>query len=102
MDIVDKMRVMADDVGGDLVWCDEAADTIEALRVTMLEECSKRGHLMAEAHELRKRIAELESDAARYRWLRQGCCDKDTAASRIAQNEYGMHWDAAIDAAMKS
>lgn len=65
MDIVDKMRVMADDVGGDLVWCDEAADTIEALRVTMLEECSKRGHLMAEAHELRQRIAELETKERR-------------------------------------
>ncbi len=51
--------------------------------------------------ELRSRVAELEQDAARYRWLRDGCCDKDTAASRIAQNEYGMHWDAAIDAARK-
>ena len=54
-----------------------------------------------EIERLRAQVAELEKDAKRYRWLRDGCCDKDTAASRIAQNEYGMHWDAAIDAARK-
>ena len=42
----------------------------------------------------------MARDAARYRWLRDGCCDKDSVATRIAQNEYGMEWDAAIDAAM--
>ncbi len=54
-----------------------------------------------EIERLRAQVAELEKDAKRYQWLRDGCCDKDTAASRIAQNEYGMHWDAAIDAARK-
>jgi hypothetical protein len=63
--------------------------------------CDRPGCIRAQRDELRDRIAELETDAARYRWLRDGCCDKDTAASRIAQNEYGMHWDAAIDAARK-
>ncbi len=61
----------------------------------------QRNMINAACEPLRKRIAELETDAARYQWLRDGCCDKDTAASRIAQNEYGMHWDAAIDAARK-
>lgn len=46
-------------------------------------------------------IERLRLDAARYRWLRDGCCDKGTEASRIANNEYGMDWDATIDAAMK-
>lgn len=47
--------------------------------------------------------AELEAlrkDAERYRWLREQCSHKGTEGSRIAANEYGMDWDAAIDAAM--
>lgn len=45
-------------------------------------------------------IAELRKDAERYRWLREQCSHKGTEGSRIAANEYGMDWDAAIDAAM--
>lgn len=43
---------------------------------------------------------EAGRDAARYRWLRNGCNEKQSEASRIANNLYGMEWDAAIDAAL--
>lgn len=39
-------------------------------------------------------------DAARYRWLRNGCDQKDSAATRIAAKCYGLEWDERIDAAM--
>ena len=38
-------------------------------------------------------------DAARYRWLRDGCDTKGSAASRIASDCYGLEWDKLIDAA---
>ena len=38
-------------------------------------------------------------DAARYRWLRDGCDIKGSAASRIASDCYGLEWDKLIDAA---
>ena len=41
----------------------------------------------------------LRADAERYRWLRDGCDDKLSEATRIAADCYGMEWDAAIDAA---
>lgn len=41
----------------------------EVLRRVILEECAKRIPLMQEAHELRVRVAELDKDAARYRFL---------------------------------
>jgi hypothetical protein len=40
-----------------------------------------------------------KEDAERYRWLRNGCDEKHSRASHIAQHCYGMEWDAAIDAA---
>ena len=56
---------------------------------------------MKEAHAaLEQRIKELERDAARYRWLRDGNNDKLTMAKRIAENHYGMEWDSLIDRAM--
>ena len=45
---------------------------------------------------------ELKRDAARYRWLRDGCDHKRSEATRIAVNLYGLEWDMAIDAAMQS
>lgn len=47
-------------------------------------------------------LGSLQADAARYRWLREGCCHKGTVASRIARDAYGMDWDACIDRAMKA
>lgn len=44
--------------------------------------------------------AAVVRDAERYRWLKQGCSDKGTKASHIAENLYGFEWDEAIDAAM--
>lgn len=38
-------------------------------------------------------------DAERYRWLRDGCDTKGSAASRIASDCYGLEWDKLIDAA---
>jgi hypothetical protein len=43
---------------------------------------------------------EMKRDAERYRWLRDGCNEKRSAASRIAADCYGLEWDARIDAAM--
>ncbi len=51
--------------------------------------------LSAQAAELEA----LRADAERYRWLRDGCDDKLSEATRIAADCYGMEWDAAIDAA---
>lgn len=48
-----------------------------------------------------RRLAELERDALRYRWLREGCNVVDSEAERIALRLWGQHWDAAIDAAME-
>ena len=53
------------------------------------------------AQYLREKIAELEADAKRYRWLREGCDEKGSRASRIAANLYGMEWNENIDKAMK-
>lgn len=39
-------------------------------------------------------------DAERYRWLRNENNDKGTKGIHIAQNLYGIEWDAAIDAAI--
>lgn len=50
--------------------------------------------------ELLEFARQLRKDAERYRWLREQCSHKGTEGSRIAANEYGMDWDAAIDAAM--
>lgn len=60
-----------------------------------------RLHAMGSEREVRlmARVAELERDAGRYRWLREGCNDKGSKASLIAANHYGFEWDAAIDAA---
>ena len=53
------------------------------------------------AEEVEQRIAQLEKDAARYRWLREGNDAKHGAAWHVAVNLYGCEWDAAIDAAIK-
>lgn len=80
----------------------------EALRAALLDEAAKRIPLMQEAHELRERMAELEQDAARYRFL-------ESDFSPMGLNIDGNHaWayrrnamlkgpslSAAIDAAMK-
>jgi len=78
-ELVDRLRAFVELDGGDTADVEAAADEIERLR--------------AELEALRK-------DAERYRWLRNGCDDKGSPATRIAANCYGMEWDAAIDAAM--
>lgn len=47
------------------------------------------------------RLRAAEMDAARYRWLREGCDEKQSMATHIAAHLYGLEWDAAIDTAMK-
>ncbi len=49
---------------------------------------------------LEMEFLEMKRDAERYRWLRDGCNEKRSAASRIAADCYGLEWDARIDAAM--
>lgn len=46
-------------------------------------------------------LTDEQKDAARYRWLRDGCNEKGSRASHIAANFYGMEWDAAIDDAIR-
>lgn len=50
--------------------------------------------------ELQAKVAELEKDAARYRWLRRQCDEKGSRGSIIAASHYGMDWDRNIDEAM--
>ena len=45
-------------------------------------------------------MATLRKNAERYLWLREGCNEKRSAASRIAADCFGLEWDAKIDAAM--
>lgn len=45
-------------------------------------------------------IESAGADSERYRWLRDGCDDKLSEATRIAANCYGIEWDAAIDSAI--
>lgn len=60
----------------------------EILRLHSSLECEKRWR------------KDAEEDAERYRWLREGCNEKWSAASRIAADCFGMEWDAKIDAEM--
>lgn len=48
-----------------------------------------------------EQMRRMAKDAARYRWLRDGCDEKHSEATRISSNCYGMEWDAAIDAARR-
>ena len=54
----------------------------------------------AEITRLRAEAEALRKDAERYRWLRDGCNYKHSAANSIAVNRYGMERDAEIDAAL--
>lgn len=56
----------------------------------------------AELDRLQARVSELEVDAERYRWLRDGNNEKDSLATNIATHMYGLEWDAAIDTARKA
>ena len=47
-----------------------------------------------------KRLAEVEKDAARYVWLRDGNDAKHGRAAKIVDNHYGLEWDDLIDLAM--
>lgn len=93
--------------------CQEAADVIESLRaeVAVLQmACSRWERALEhgadrirnaenESDSLRAEVEALKADAGRYRWLREGCNDKASVATRIATRFWGMEWDAAIDAA---
>ena len=56
---------------------------------------------MLTASERGDQLEKARKDAKRYRWLRDGCDYKDTEATRIAKDEWGRDWDAAIDKAMQ-
>ena len=58
------------------------------------------GEAAAEITRLRAEAEALRKDAERYRWLRDGCNYKHSAANSIAVNRYGMERDAEIDAAL--
>ncbi len=78
----------------------ELAEILEGMR---LPAGYNNRALKDAAGELRRLLAEneaLRSDAARYRWLREGCKTIDGDATRIAADVWGQEWDAAIDAAM--
>jgi hypothetical protein len=88
----------------------EAADIVERLRYTASKGISVWGDLQIEAADtiqsLRARVAELEQDAARYRWLRDGDWRpfdyewlRDIDAIGMGSN-YEEVLDAAIDSAM--
>ena len=94
-------------------WCHfraaEARERILLARIAEIEE--QRGQWAGLCVRLEARIAELEADAERYRWL-AGKAHKDTAYDRYGN---GAHWsigffasdgrhtlDAAIDAARKA
>lgn len=49
--------------------------------------------------ELQRRVAELEANDRRYRWLRDGNDDKTSSYARdLANKHYGSEWDRIIDA----
>lgn len=73
-------------------------DAFRDSRNYLIEEISSH---LSEIAELREALRSAEIDAARYRWLRDGCDEKYSPATHIAVNCYGMEWDAAIDTAMK-
>lgn len=64
-----------------------------------------RGQLLAEVERLHAKVAELERDAARYRWLRDAPATKESEPIRswLWNRPYGANManlDDAIDAAM--
>ena len=83
-DIVERLRNWADD--------DRDGEFSHHKRM-QFEAAAEITRLRAEAEALRK-------DAERYRWLRDGCNYKHSAANSIAVNRYGMERDAEIDAAL--
>ena len=84
IDIVERLRNWADD--------DRDGEFSHHKRI-QFEAAAEITRLRAEAEALRK-------DAERYRWLRDGCNYKHSAANSIAVNRYGMERDAEIDAAL--
>lgn len=70
--------------------CRRAAEAMEA-------EVKRLRALIATQAPARVGLTDDARDAARYRWLRDGCDAKDSPATRIATRFYGIEWDAAID-----
>lgn len=75
--------------------------TAEALQALADIESSLSGEreCLEEFDLVRAFIESAGADSERYRWLRDGCDDKLSEATRIAANCYGIEWDAAIDQA---
>ncbi len=74
---------------------------------TVIALCDEIERLATIASELQdlcdrqaKRLAEMEKDAARYVWLRDGNDAKHGRAAKIVDNHYGLEWDDLIDLAM--
>ena len=76
---------------------------------TVIALCDEVERLTTIASELQdlcdrqaKRLAEVEKDAARYVWLRDGNDAKHGRAAKIVDNHYGLEWDDLIDLAMEA
>jgi hypothetical protein len=86
-----------------------ARQIIAALRRADLAQTEIKGHMRV-VDDLQGRIAELEKDAARYKWLREARDEQQPVVTIAKQNSWG-NWqdiplwdeelDAAIDAALK-
>jgi hypothetical protein len=73
------------------------AEDMEWARRVFAEDAVKR-EVLADRDALRARVAELERDAARYRWLRE---DATTGQVDAILLDSSALWDSLIDAAMQ-
>jgi hypothetical protein len=83
--------------------CDEPLGTRgmnEANAAFIVRACNNHNALVAERDALLQRVAELERDAERYRWLRHR--DNQEAFYIFERGDSEEELDAAIDAALKS
>ena len=81
--------------------CDACASRGQAPALTNLNCKSEQKRLATLWGFVPAQAANVQEDAARYRWLREGNDAKHGAAWHVAVNLYGCEWDAAIDAARK-
>lgn len=62
---------------------------------------AQRDELVKLNEQLQARVAELEVDANRYRWLKESNDDKQSTYIRdLSSKHYGLEWDKIIDAAI--
>ncbi len=73
------------------------ASTIAAQQQVLDQIAAALGVETGDVDGIGREIERLQQDAARYRWLRDGCSEKTGLATNIAKNCYGFEWDAKID-----